>query len=130
MLRRQQLSPVLGLLLHSFNCFLSCIEIFEFYEIPLANSWLEFLGKWSSVQKVLSTPMSFWVLSVFPSSNFSVTAFKLESLIDLELILMRDNRSGSNFILLCSDLGFQNYLLKILSFLQCILGPLCPISDG
>lgn len=67
---------------------------------------------------------------MFPSSNFSVTAFKLESLIDLELILMQGNISGSNFILLCSHPVFQNYLLKILSFLQCILGPLCPISDG
>lgn len=109
MLRRQQLFPVLGLLLHLFDCFLSYIEIFEFYELPLANSWLEFLGKWSSVQKVLSSPMSFWVLSMFPSSNFSVTAFKLESLIDLELILMRDNISGSNFILLCSHPVSQNY---------------------
>ena len=71
--------------------------------------------------------MSKSILFVFSSKSFIVSGLIIKSLIHFELILVYGVRECSNFILLHAAVQFsQHHLLKILSFLYCLLFP--PLS--
>lgn len=72
-------------------------------------------------KKILSTLISYRVLPMF-SSSFSVTGFKLMSLIHLGLVFVQSNGHRSNFILLYMNTQLsQKHLLEVLSSLQCVV---------
>lgn len=72
---------------------------------------------WSPILEVLPIPKIPMVLPMFIYSSFRVSSLKFRSLIQLELVFLRSDRYGSNFVLLCVDIWFSYYhSLKMLSF--------------
>ena len=116
----QRFFPILWVFSLLNRCFHSCKEAFQFYEIPLVNCWPYFLGKWSSILKVLSYSCILQVLPMFGSISFIVSDFKLRSSM-WSYFLCRAIDMESSFILIQVTIQFsQHCLLKAFSFLQCI----------
>jgi hypothetical protein len=67
-------------------------------------------------------PMSSRLFPSFSSIRFSVSGFRLSSLIHLDLNLVQGDKCDSIFILLHTDNQLdQHNLLNMLSFVHCIL---------
>jgi hypothetical protein len=112
---------------NSGNCFLWCAEAFEFDAGSCVHSCSYFLGRHNPIQKIIIYAYIIKTSPMFFCRNFKILGFKWSSLVHLELIFVQ----GPHFRLLQIENQFpQHYLLKRLSFLQCMFWLLCQKPDG
>lgn len=105
-------------------------RFYEFYEIPLGSCWSKLLSNQSPSRKPFHTPAYCRALSIFSTRSFSILGLKLRSLTHLNVTFVHVSRFRSSFMLLHVDIHFSHHsLLKILSFIQCMILGLGQILD-
>ena len=124
-----------NILLHSICCLfvLSMISFtvqkaFQFDLVSFAYFCLCFLQLRGDIQTVMLKRMSKNILPISFSRSFMVSDLTLKSLVHFEFIFVCTIKKLSSFILQQVSVQFSlHHLLKILSFLYCILLP--PLSQ-
>ena len=92
-------------------------EALQFYEVPFVSSRSYSTSHCCSIQEFFLCAHILEAFPTFSSISFSVSGFIWSSLIDLDLILVQGDRTGSILIFLHGNRQLcHHHLLKMLSF--------------